>query len=218
MKRLFSVRFFLIGKHRSTVATPEELVKEACCHETFCLKKLLAVSQMKKARENFCRDYPTYESQRQFVFNWFDDYQPTAGVFSYYISGIKVCWSAWTKVLGITRRRFFELKREFLLGRRSALHGASLTTKDCPQSEAVINFLDRYFAENCDYMPNSRVWHLTSSSRKVEVFQEFQETTASTGQTKCSESLFRKIWNERYSHVKIPKVGRKICSCNYGSC
>lgn len=176
------MRFFLIEKHQSTVATPEELVKGACCHETFCLKKLLAVSQMKKARENFCWDYPKYESQRQFVFNWFDDYQPTGGDFSYYISDIKVCWSAWTKVLGITRRRFFELKRELLLGRRSALHGVCL---------------ERYFAENCDYMPNLRVWHLTSSSRKVKVFQEFQETTASIGQTKCSGSLFRKIWNER---------------------
>ena len=84
------MQFFLIEKHQLTVATPEELVKEACCHETFCLKKLLAVSQMKKARENFCWDYPKYESQRQFVFNWFDDYQPTGGVFSYYISDIKV--------------------------------------------------------------------------------------------------------------------------------
>ncbi|XP_068692051.1 uncharacterized protein [Montipora foliosa] len=122
------------GKHRSTVSTPEELTKETCCQETFCLQKLLSVSQMKKSRENFCHDYPTYELQRQFLFNWLDDNQPTAGVFRYYISGIKVCWSAWTKVLGFTRRRFFELKREFLLGRRSARHGASLKTKDCPQS------------------------------------------------------------------------------------
>ena len=165
---------------------------------------------MKKAREHFCQDYLTYELQRQFLFNWLDDNQPTAGVFRYYISGIKVCWSAWTKVLGITCRRFFELKREFLLGRRCACHGASLTTKDCPQSKAVINFLDRYFTENCDYMPNSSMWHLTSSSRKNEVFKEFQETTESTGQPSCSESLFRKIWNERYSHVKIPKVSHKI--------
>ena len=127
---------------------------------------------MKKAREHFCQDYLTYKLQRQFLFNWLNDNQPTAGVFRYYISGIKVCWSAWTKVLGITRRRFFELKREFLLGRRCACHGASLTTKDCPQSKAVINFLDRYFTENCDYMPNSSMWHLTSSSRKNEVFKE----------------------------------------------
>lgn len=36
---------------------------------------------------------------------------------------------AWTKVLGITRR-FFELKRDFLLGRHSEQHGAALTSRD----------------------------------------------------------------------------------------
>lgn len=130
--------------------------------------------------------------------------QPTE--FAFTISGINVCWSAWTKVLGITQRRFFGLKRDFLLGRRSEEHGASLTTRDSPQREAVINFLDRYFEENCDYMPNSSVWHLTSSSRKVDVFQEFKENMESTSQPICSECLFWKIWNERYPHVKIPKV------------
>ena len=111
------MRFFLIEKHQSTVATPEELVKEACCHESG--------QPNEKSPRKICWDYPKYESQRQFVFNWFDDYQPTGGGFSYYITDIKVCWSAWTKVLGITRRIFFELKRELLLGRRSALHGVS---------------------------------------------------------------------------------------------
>lgn len=204
--KVFLFNFLFTGKHRSTVTAPEQLIHEPCCSENSCLQKLLSVSQLKKTRENFCRDYPNYGLQRQFIFNWLDGNQPTEGEFSYSISGITVCWSAWTKTLGITRRRFFELKREYLLGRRSAWHGASLTTKGCLQSEALINFLDKYFAENCDYMPNSSVWHLTSSSRKVDVFEEFTETMESSGQPKCSEALFRKIWNERYPHVKIPKV------------
>ena len=70
----------------------------------------------------------------------------------------------------------------------------------------MVNFLDRYFEDNCDYMPNSNVRHLTSSSRKVEVFQEFKEYMESSSQPICSKSFFRKIWNKRYSHVKIPKV------------
>ena len=79
-------------------------------------------------------------------------------------------------------------------------------SQDSLQTEAVLNFLNKYFAESCDYMPNSSVWHLTSTSRKVDVFEEFKETMEATGQPVCTESLFRKIWKENFSHVKIPKV------------
>lgn len=203
----FQISISDIGKHRSTVSSPEQLVAEICCTEKSCLQKLLSFSQIQRARELFCQEYPTYEKQRKYVLNWFESNQPEDGVFAYTISGINVCWSAWTKVLGITRRRFFELKKDFLLGRRSEQHGASLTTRDKPHEEAVVNFLDRYFEENCDFMPNSRTWHLTSSTSKGEIYEEFKLTMEATGQPVCSESFFRKIWKERYSHVKIPKVG-----------
>ena len=167
---------------------------------------MLSVDQIKKARDTFCQDYGSYESQRQYIFNWLDQNQPSIGVFVFFISGLRVCWSAWTKVLGITERRFFQLKREYLLGRRNSVHGGSVMYRDKLQTEAVVNFLDKYFAENCDYMPNSRVWHLTSSGRKREVYEEFIETMEATSQPKCSESLFRSVWKSRYSHVKFPKV------------
>ena len=161
---------------------------------------------MRKAREAFCQDYPTYASQRQYILNWFDRNQPTTAEFTFSISGYQVCWNAFVKVLGITERRFFELKKDFLMGRRSAEHGSFFTSKPCPQQEAAKSFLLKYFSENCDYMPNSNVWHLTSSSRKVEVYEEFGETMQATGQPSCSQSLFRRIWNTDFSHVKIPKV------------
>lgn len=196
----------VIGKHRSTISSPEQLLEENCCTERKCLQKLLSISQMRRARENFCQEHSTYEKQRKFILNWLDNNQPSSGEFAYTISGINACWSAWTKVLGITRRRFFELKQDFFLGRRNEQHGASLTSREAPHTEAVLNFLDMYFTENCDYMPNSSVWHLTSSSCKADVFQEFTEHMETTNQPVCSETFFRKIWNERYSHVKIPKV------------
>ena len=195
-----------VGKHRSTVLKPENLPQGNCCAENQCLQKVLSVGQMKKACENFCQDNSTYESQRRYIFNWLDQNQPTVGEFAYYISGLRVCWNAWTKVLGITQRRFFQLKKEYLLGRCSSQHGASVMYRDRLQTEAVVNFLEKYFSENCDYMPNCSVWHLTSSSRKKEVFEEFTETMKSTGQPTSSESLFRSIWNSRFPHVKIPKV------------
>ena len=143
-----------VGKHRSTVLKPENLPQRNCCAENQCLQKVLSVGQMKKACENFCQDNSTYESQRRYIFNWLDQNQPTVGEFAYYISRLRVCWNAWTKVLGITQRRFFQLKKEYLLGRCSSQHGASVMYRDRLQTEAVVNFLEKYFSENCDYMPN----------------------------------------------------------------
>ena len=174
--------------------------------EKQCLQEVLSVEQMRKARGGFCQEYSTYKLQRQYILNWFDQNQPIAGEFTYSISGLSVCSNAWTKVLGITRRRFFLRKKEYLLGRRSSQHGASLIYRDQQKTESAKNFLEKYFTENCDFMPNSSVWHLTSTSRKTEVYQEFQETMRSTRESPCSESLFRSIWNTCFSHVKIPKV------------
>ena len=131
-KETFFLLIFLsnIGKHRSTISSPKQLTEEKCCTQKRCLQKVLSISQMTRARENFCQEYPTYEKQRKYVFNWLENNQPTGGEFTYTISGINVCWSAWMKVLGISRRRFFELKRDFLLGRRSEQHGAALTSRD----------------------------------------------------------------------------------------
>ena len=170
-----------------------------------CLQKL-SVNQINKSRENFSRDNPTYGMQRQYILNWLDENQPTEGEFTYRVSGIDVCWSAWIKTLGITQRRFFALKREFLMGRRTGEHGNFFVSRECPQSEAAKAFLEQYFSENCDYMPNSSVWHLTSSSRKIEVYEEFGELMRATGKTVCSQALFRRIWKTQFSHVKIPKV------------
>lgn len=196
----------LLTPQVKVVVQKKKLDQEKCCREKRCLKDVLSVAQMRKAREVFCQDYPTYVSQREYILNWFDRNQPTTGEFTFSISGFQVCWNAFVKVLGITERRFFELNKDFLNGRRSAEHGSFFTSKACPQTEAAKSFLQKYFSENCDYMPNSNVWHLTSSSRKVEVYEEFRETMQATGKPSCSQSLFRRIWNTDFSHVKIPKV------------
>ena len=174
-----------------------------------CLVTKLTYDQIKKARDRQNEDNPTYALQRKFILNWFDDNQPSAGEFVYSIAGVKVCWKAWTLVLGITERRYFMLKRDYQEGRRDPAHGLSGTIKESLQAEACRNFLNTYFSECCDYMPNSPVWHLTSSSRKSDVYKEMKLTLKNMGQPCCSKALFKKIWDTYFRHVKIPKVCRK---------
>ena len=84
------------------------------------------------------------------------------------------------RFLGLPKEGFFELKQDFLLGRHNKQHGMSLMSRKAPHREAMLNFLVRYFTENCDYMPQSNMWHLTSSNHKTDMFQEFPELMETT--------------------------------------
>lgn len=180
------------------------MTDESCCAES-CLNKLTK-DQIVKARENFRRKYPTYRHQREFILDWFECNQPSAGEFVYFVSGISTCYKAWIRVLGIPRSTFYNWRRDFCNGRTNAEHGASLTLKPCEVSEAALNFIQKYFEENCDYLPTGDLWHLPSSSSKSDIFKEMQETLRSRGQPCCSMTHFLKIWKQNFPQVKIPKV------------
>lgn len=110
-------------------------------------------------------------------------------------------------VQGITKRRFQYLKRDFLNGRKNEIHGSFLNFPISDESDRCIRFLERYFSDHCDYMPNTKNWHLPSSVKKVDVYHEMGVISESEGiPISCKESLFRRIWNRYFSHVKIPKV------------
>lgn len=100
--------------------------------EKRCLENVLSIKQMQKVRETFCQNHPTYNSQRQFILNWLNSNQLTKGEFSFYISGLQVCCNAFIKVLGVTERRFFGLKRDYLNGRRSGINGEFFASKESP--------------------------------------------------------------------------------------
>lgn len=92
------------------------------------------------------------------------------------------------------------------MGRINPDHGASLTIKPSPKSETALHFMQKYFEENCDYLPTSDVWHLPSSSSKADVFQEMQQTLHARGQVCCTMTNFVKLWRQQFPQVKIPKV------------
>lgn len=124
----------------------------------------------------------------------------------YDIAGIPTCCSAWSNVLGITRRTFFRIKAEFKRGLRVADHGATGTLKHSSKNEYVSLFLDNYVIENGENMPNSRFVHLSSSITWRDIYLEMVQTLTSQGKEVCSENYFHQIRKREFSHVKIPKV------------
>jgi len=189
------------------VLPSSQLLHGNCCNDE-CLKKL-TLEQLKKARDNFYKDCPTYELQRKMILDWFDNNQPERGTFTYTISGLPVCWSAWTRTLGITIRRFYNLKADYLKGRVSEKHGSFANIPYSDETDKVIRFLDRYFKEQCDYMPNTTNWHLSSNTKKSDVYQDMCRAMEAKGMSVCSNATFTKVWNTHFSHVKIPKVNLK---------
>lgn len=197
--------FFLLARRRDSVKDPKSLSAASCCSVN-CISVKLDEAQRVKARELFRFKNPTYRHQRDFIFNWFEDNQPTPGEFTYSIMGVSVCWKTWILVLGIPRSTFFNWKSDFLKGRVNPDHGASLTLKRCPKTEVALHFLESFFKENCDYLPTSDVWNLPSSSSKDEIYDEMATSVEARGQPCCSKPNFIKLWNQQFPHVKIPKV------------
>ena len=166
----------------------------------------LTIQQIEFSRTNFVTRFPTYEEQRQFLIDWFTTHEYTPGEFSYEISGIPTCCTAWRNVLGITQRTFHRLKTEFKHGLRVADHGATGTLKHSLKYEYVSLFLENYVMENGENMPNNRFVHLSSSITWRDIYSEMVQTLTAQGKEVCSENYFNQIRKREFSHVKIPKV------------
>lgn len=198
------MRFNLIGKWRSTVQSPTVIKEKECCRNK-CLSRLNS-SQIEKTRETFQRSYPSYRHQRGFVFEWFQLNQPRVLQFTYRVCGISTCYKAWIAALGIPRSTFFSWKKDYCNGRTCPDHGAALTFKRSDVSDAMINFLQKYFEENCDYLPTKNLMHLPASSSQADIYFEAIEVMKSLGQMCWSLSSFKKIWKQYFPQVKITKV------------
>ena len=198
--------FFFSAKKRSSIRHPKDVANNTphCCKDD-CLKKLTE-GQILKAREMFLNSCPNYFRQRQYVLDWLESNHLLSREFAFHISGVKTCYSTWITVLGIPRRTFFRWKRDFLNGRLCADHGNRLSLRNSPATEAVVNFLEKFFEENCDYMPTGNLMHLPSSFSKCDIYEEMKEVLCELGQPCPSEALFAKVWKERFPQFKIPKV------------
>lgn len=144
------------------------------------------------------------------ILHWLDNNQPTEGQFTFTISGKSVCSNGWIMTLGITRRRFYSLKSDYLQGRRSEKHGSFGIIPRSEETDKTINYLEIYFKEQCDYLPNTAHWHLSSSTKRTDVYQDMTRAMIARGLSVCSYATFRKVWQSHFPHVKIPKVNTWI--------
>lgn len=91
-------------------------MKKYCCKSS-CINKF-TVNQVKETRQTFIRNFGSNDKQRQYIIiDWLNYNRPQEeeDTFVFSICGISVCLTCWWNVLGITRRNFFQIKKECLI-------------------------------------------------------------------------------------------------------
>jgi hypothetical protein len=123
----------------------------------------------------------------------------------FFMCGKNVCLPIWLSVLDLSKSRFYEVRQSFLNG---ALFVERLTSPIThrPKSCEAIAWMDHYFSQVGDCMPDRMAVHLPSFLTNAAVHLRLKEELEASGRPVISQSHFYNIWSTEFPHVSIPKV------------
>lgn len=144
--------------------------------------------------------------QRQWLLDYMHLHTTSAtGSMNYIVSGKDVCLPVWLSVLGLSKSRFYDVKRLFNQG---AVRIERLVSPKphSPKSQEAIAWMEFYFNQVGDHLPDRMAIHLPSFLTTNLVYRRMSEEFASKKQAIISQSHFYKLWSTEFRHVTIPKV------------
>ena len=144
--------------------------------------------------------------QRQWVLDYLHTNTSTSdGETVFFVCGRAVCLPIWLAILGIGKSRFYEIRQSFIKG---ALFLERLTSpiSHQPKSCEAIAWMQNYFSQIGDYMPDHMAVHLPSFLTNLLVYTQMKEELESSGRQVISQSHFYNLWTSEFPHVSIPKV------------
>lgn len=123
----------------------------------------------------------------------------------FFVCGKNVCLPLWLAVLDLSKSRYYEVRQSFLNG---ALFVERLTSPMThqPKSCEAIAWMQNYFSQIGDYMPDRMVLHLPSFLTNALVYSRMTEELEASGRQVISQSHFYNLWTSEFPHVSIPKV------------
>lgn len=69
-----------------------------------------------------------------------------------------------------------------------------------------------HFDANGEIQPNpsggQEVWHLPANSLRQDYYERYRRQFTFLGRPVVSESYFLRLWQDKFSHVRIPERGR----------
>ena len=141
-----------------------------CCGSA-CLKSVPSEA-LQRVRMNVCA--MSYKLQKSWLLTTFSAcYCPASNNFTHTIGGKQVCTKAFLAATGISKSRYYEIRKLFLLGHlrveRMVLGRFHIGT------ELAVQWLRLYANENGDKLPNQEKILLPSSMTRSMVYERYKE-------------------------------------------
>ena len=183
----------------------EPLRTNKCCeHRCLSYISLYNLQEMRSVFQSKSR-----RDQRQFILDLLSSSGPHTDVqhLRLPLMGRDMCASAFTQVLGTSRRRLREARQLYLSGCFAAPLSQRLPGKKSEKHSNAVAWMSRYFGMIGDKMPHINQIHLPHFLSKQAVYQLMIQDLAEEGITRVlSLSHFYAVWEAEFINVTIPKV------------
>lgn len=123
----------------------------------------------------------------------------------FFVCGKNVCLPVWLSVLDLSKSRFYDVRRSFLEGSFFVERLTSPTVHQ-PKSCEAIAWMQNYFSQVGDCMPDRMAVHLPSFLTNALVYSRMKDELEASGRQVISQSHFYNLWSSEFPHVSIPKV------------
>lgn len=123
----------------------------------------------------------------------------------FFLASRPVCQTIWLAALGISRSRFYDVKKSYNAGILFFEKVLSPKSRQGKSNDAIA-WMRLYFDQIGDQMPDRLAVHLPSFLTQAAVYSRMKEEFESRGQPVVSSSHFYGLWGSDFSHVSIPKV------------
>ena len=140
--------------------------------------------------------------QTQFLLDMF---HVTKGGSTHLVNGEKVCRNAFIAVLGISRRRYQQVLKEYLRGSIKALRMPTSRTITAKTADAEA-WMAKYFESISDRMPHNGQLHLPHFLSKRDVYNIMKRQMENQKIPTISLQHFYATWAMKFKNVVIPKV------------
>ena len=128
---------------------------------------------------------------------------------AFFIAGKRVCLVVWLAALGLSKSRYYDVRKLFNSGVLFLERLASPKTHQ-PKSLDAIAWMHNYFNTVGDHMPDRMAVHLPSFLTSAQVYIRMKEDLEARGQKTICPSHFYNLWQTEFPHVTIPKVNPDI--------
>ena len=121
------------------------------------------------------------------------------------LCGKTVCLRVWLAVLGLSKSRFYEIRKAYLDGSLSIEKVSNPILRRSKTYEAI-SWMRHYFEQVGDHMPDRMAIHLPSFLTNSAVYDRMKEEFEADGHPVISQSHFFNLRRTEFPHVSIPKV------------